>query len=449
MDKKTKQFIEKAKNVHGDGRYEYSNVVYKNVDTKVEIKCNVCETKFLMTPYSHLNKSAGCVTCGNNARRKTKESFIKESESIHGKGRYSYNKVIYTNAATEVTLFCNNCNKYFNQTPQNHITAKCGCTKCSNKLKTKDSDLFLDEMKNKYPNYNFDKTKYVNARTKLTYFCNICNSEKEQLPGPLRRNGCPDCSRKSGTFKQTYTLSQFIEKAKNVHGNDTYNYDAVKYTYNYDAVKYTNISTKIKIKCNGCGNVLLQTPSTHLSGKGCYDCKVLKPMPIEEFIERSEKVHGKGKYNYTLVHEKYKNNRSLVDIKCNVCGNISTKSVNSHLTGHGCKYCNNSRGEETIAKVLKENNIQFEREKKIDGCKHKRLLKFDFYLNDFNACIEFDGRQHFEVVEYFGEQTLLENQIRDGIKNKFCLNNNIPLLRIKYDVKDIETLVLDFINQFK
>lgn len=201
MDEKTKQFIEKAKNVHGDGRYDYSNVVYKNVDTKVEIKCNVCQSVFYNTPYRHVNEKRGCVACVDNSKRKTNDSFILDAENIYGKGTYNYDSVNYINNVTKVKILCNSCGEYFEKTPQLFLNSKCGCTKCSNKSKTKDSDLFLDEMKNKYPDYNFDKTKYVNARTKLTYFCNICNSEKEQLPGPLRRNGCPDCSRRNVALK--------------------------------------------------------------------------------------------------------------------------------------------------------------------------------------------------------------------------------------------------------
>lgn len=438
MEDKRKKFIEKAKEIHGENRYDYTNVIFKNVDTKVEIKCNTCGSIFFNTPYRHINQKRGCVTCVDNSKRKTTEHFIKESETIHGKGRYSYDKTNYINNVTEVTLYCNICKEYFQQTPQSHIISKCGCSKCALDNRIKDSDTFIKQVTEKYPDYNFDKTIYTTARNKVEYFCKVCNENKVQIAGSLLRNGCPDCSRKRGIQKQRDTKEQFIQKAVNKHGEGV---------YDYSEVEYFNNETKVKIKCNKCGKTLLQTPSTHLSGAGCYDCKVLKPRPIEQFISDSELIHGKGKYDYSLVHETYKNNRSLIKIKCNKCGNISTKTVDSHISGHSCKYCYTSKGEEIIAKYLTENNISFEREHKIDGCIHKRLLKFDFFLKDFNACIEFDGKQHFEVTEFFGgEQGLLETQIRDAVKNKFCLNNNIPLLRIKYDEQNIELLIKEFIS---
>ena len=49
-------------------------------------------------------------------------------------------------------------------------------------------------------------------------------------------------------------------------------------------------------------------------------------------------------------------------------------------------------------------------------------------------CIEFDGMQHFKIKEYWGgKKEFLEQQKRDHIKTNYCKDNNINLLRIKYD----------------
>ena len=59
---------------------------------------------------------------------------------------------------------------------------------------------------------------------------------------------------------------------------------------------------------------------------------------------------------------------------------------------------------------------------------------FDFYLTDYNVLIEYDGIQHFEARESSWNTTenLLKTQKRDQIKNEWCKNNNIPLIRIPY-----------------
>lgn len=87
---------------------------------------------------------------------------------------------------------------------------------------------------------------------------------------------------------------------------------------------------------------------------------------------------------------------------------------------------------------MEDNNIKYKPQKTFDGCKYKYKLSFDFYLIDHNMCIEYDGKQHYEDI-YNCPEEFKKTQLRDKIKNKFCKDNNIKLLRIKYDenVEDI------------
>ena len=61
-------------------------------------------------------------------------------------------------------------------------------------------------------------------------------------------------------------------------------------------------------------------------------------------------------------------------------------------------------------------------------------MPFDFYLPVKNIAIEYDGEQHFKSVDFFGgEETFKKQQLHDKIKTNYCKNNNISLLRIKFD----------------
>ena len=76
--------------------------------------------------------------------------------------------------------------------------------------------------------------------------------------------------------------------------------------------------------------------------------------------------------------------------------------------------------------------------------KYINVLKFDFYLPKFNICIEYDGQQHFNPWWNDKSGVEFENtQKRDEIKNQYCYNNNIKLIRVKFnnkkDLKDIIT----------
>jgi very-short-patch-repair endonuclease len=111
---------------------------------------------------------------------------------------------------------------------------------------------------------------------------------------------------------------------------------------------------------------------------------------------------------------------------------------NDHLSGHGCPICKNSLGEMKIWNYLTEKNIKFESQKKFDGCKNKRLLPFDFYLPEYNICIEYDGIQHYKAIDIFGgEKEFQKRKNLDKIKSEFCNSNNIKLIRIKYN-EDLE-----------
>ena len=98
-----------------------------------------------------------------------------------------------------------------------------------------------------------------------------------------------------------------------------------------------------------------------------------------------------------------------------------------------------SHGERRIYKYLIEHNISFKREKKFNDCFFKYRLPFDFYIPKYNLCIEFDGRHHFEEIR--GDFNLIKK--RDEIKNNYCKNNNIKLIRIPYSKSNEITSILE------
>lgn len=85
-------------------------------------------------------------------------------------------------------------------------------------------------------------------------------------------------------------------------------------------------------------------------------------------------------------------------------------------------------------KWLKSKDIRYITQKRFKDCKDKQLLPFDFYLPDYNLCIEFQGRQHYFMWRNEINQDRLEKQRQhDQIKKDYCKKNNIRLLEIKYN----------------
>ena len=109
--------------------------------------------------------------------------------------------------------------------------------------------------------------------------------------------------------------------------------------------------------------------------------------------------------------------------------------------------CIKTYGEEKISKVLQQNNISFIREFIFPDCvfpKTKAKARFDFYVNN-QYVIEFDGKQHFTENSFF-QQSLEDIQNNDNIKNQYCKQHSIPIIRIPYyHLEDliIEDLLLD------
>ena len=93
-------------------------------------------------------------------------------------------------------------------------------------------------------------------------------------------------------------------------------------------------------------------------------------------------------------------------------------------------------------------NVKYKKQYKFKDCKFKRQLPFDFYLPDYNVLIEFDGLQHCVIKQYFGGyEGFVDTKIRDTIKNIYCKENNIKLIRISYnELKNINNILNKELN---
>lgn len=137
----------------------------------------------------------------------------------------------------------------------------------------------------------------------------------------------------------------------------------------------------------------------------------------------------------------YDNNYSVqaLDFKCS-CGNIFTTSINSFTNGKTrCDNCSGSisRYEDTVRRYLNSINIKYIPEFVINSCRDILPLPFDFCLKESGKLIEVDGVQHFEPTTFCSKVLNAEENLEyvkkhDEIKNNYCKQWNIPLLRISY-----------------
>jgi hypothetical protein len=339
------KFIEKARKIHGN-KYDYSKVIYINNKAKINIICPE-HGVFEQTPDKHINRKQGCPKCSNNYKL-TIDDFIKKSKEIHG-DKYDYSQVLYINNNSNVKIICpihgifeqvakihmngSNCpmcygrnkknddiinilskkhnNKYdyslvnyINpQTPIKIICPKHGifeqtfnthkngheCPKCHGLNKTNEE--YINEAKEIHGNkYDYSLVNYIDSTTKIDIICLLHGTFNQMPSAHLQGQGCPKCKGLSITEKKTKTTEEFINAAKEIHGDK----------YDYSNINYTNCKDKILINCPEHGE-FQQVPDSHLQGCGCPKCS-LKYDKVEnelkefitslniEIIENSKKI---------------------------------------------------------------------------------------------------------------------------------------------------------------
>jgi len=353
----------------------------------------------------------------------TTEQFVSKAKEIHG-DKYDYSLVDYINNNTKIKIICPEHGEFY-QRPRGHLSGD-KCKKCGFNHTSKED--FLKKAKEIHGDkYDYSKIDYKSISVSIKIKCNT-HGIFEQTPSThiLKKSGCPKCY---GNKK--LTTDEIIEKFSKFHNKK----------YDYSLMIYKNMKTNINIICNQLFSdgtihgVFSQNPNTHKT-HGCPACAKIY---TEDFIKNSIIIH-KDKYDYSLVN--YISAKTKVEIICKKHGEFN-QTPNNHLLGDGCPRCRESKGELIIHNFLKENNIEYFTQKTFKGCKHKNLLRFDFFIEKYNLCIEYDGSQHFKIWKRFekNDDNLKLRILRDNIKNKYCLDNKINLLRIKYNENVIEKLV--------
>jgi len=399
---------------------------------RFSVICHICGSKLIL----RLDSLHQCLKCANNNRTFNNIDFIFKANIVHPK-KYDYSLVEYVNSYTKIKIICKKCNSIFLQKPCGHLRGK-GCLNCANNNKSYNNMDFIRKAEIKHPGkYDYSLVKYIGSKTKVKIICKKCNNIFEQIASThLDGRGCTKCA----NDKQSSNNEDFISKANIVHPGK----------YDYSLVEYINAKTKVKIICKKCNLVFLQLPHSHLSGRGCRRCKIrIEPYNSEDFIFKANIVHP-GKYDYSLVE--YINAKTKVKIICKKCNSVFLQLPHSHLSGRGCPKCNESKGENRVAKYLSENNISFIPQKTFKTLRDINPLFPDFYLDDLILLIEYDGHGHY--IPCFGstpeekQKNLEDTQRRDKVKNEWAKANNIPLLRIPYwDYDRIEELIEAFILQ--
>lgn len=284
-----------------------------------------------------------------------------------------------------------------------------------------DTAKFIERAKEKHGDkYDYSKVIYKNFQTKVLIICPE-HGEFEQAPAQHIHygNGCSKCFRQGFAAKVNLGKDRFIERSKKKHGNK----------YDYSKVNYIDHATKVTIICP-IHKEFQQTPASHIRGWGCDKCGGSAKLDTEEFVAKAKLRHGTDRYDYSKSVYIGANNKLI--ITCKTHGDFEQLARN-HLYGKGCPVCSASQAEVAVEEYLKQMGYKYETQVEYLDCKDQKVLPFDFRItleDGSRILLEVDGDQHRRMV--FTQEAFEYTQRHDKIKNDYCLQNGINLIRLEY-----------------
>ena len=257
---------------------------------------------------------------------------------------------------------------------------------------------------------------YVNSQTKIRVKHNICGNIYEVAPSNFLNRGsrCPYCS---GNHKKTD--AEFKHEV----------YDLVGSEYNF-LDKYINSKVKLRVKHNECGHIYKVEPDAFLRGNRCPVCSASTNKTDAQFKQEIVDLVG----NEYVFLDPYVNSYTKLRVKHNKCDNTYEVRPADFLSHHTrCPFCNSSKGETIISKILDTFSIKYEPQKNFDDLVDTVYLSYDFYIPSQSILIEYQGIQHYEPIDYFGGEAKLKiQQKHDKMKADYAKYHHYNLIAVPY-----------------
>jgi hypothetical protein len=181
--------------------------------------------------------------------------------------------------------------------------------------------------------YDYSQVVYRDSQTQVTILCLEHGVFQQRPDEHLQNHGCPRCGVETRAGARRMSLTDFVARAKEFHGE----------AYDYRHAKYVNCDAPITIICPRHG-AFEQTPYSHLVGSGCRLCAYdeqtrSRRLTTQEFIEKARQVHSD---NYDYASTAYVDGKTPVAIVCRTHGTF-LQIASSHLAGRGCPACGKER----------------------------------------------------------------------------------------------------------
>lgn len=360
------------------------------------------------------------------SKRKTQDEYVNElavkNPIVKLVGKYINNR-------TPVMHYCEAHDIYWDAVPSNVLRGN-GCKKCrseriGNALR-KSKERYIQELALNNPTIKLVGT-YVGTNIPTEHYCEIHKTISKIAPyNALHGAGCVQChSEKIGNHRRKSEHEYVAELG-------------VKNPTVKLVGTYVNANTPVAHYCEVHQIVWDISPTAALQGQGCQYCKSER---IGNALRKSEDQYVKELLMVNpniILCGKYQNSNTPTLHRCLIHDYEWSPTPSNVLREHGCPKCNESKGEAQITQWLRQHKIINTPQKRFLECFDTKPLPFDFYIQELNVCIEYQGEHHYRPVNFGGisdeeaYNNFLITQHHDEIKRNYCTSNNIKLICIPY-----------------
>lgn len=373
------------------------------------------------------------------SKKKTHEEFIRDLKIRNE------NNIIplgyYKGMAEKIEVKCGDCNHQWFVKPNNLLSGNSGCPNCKGNFATnqKSREKIAEKIRQLGEGFLILE-QFINHKTPIEIKCLNCNHVNEVEASNFlksKKYPCRYCDFKNNEI----TKYNFEEKIRNRHGDKL-----------VSLTSYVDANTKVTMRCHKHG-VVEMLPSNVVRCEGCIECKFDIKRKTLKIFKREVLLLKGDEYEVTGIYIK---SSSPIEIKHNVCGHVWKPYANSFLRGSGCPECSYSKGEQQIKEILNNFEMQWDGQHSFNELRgaNKKKLSFDFIINR-GILVEYDGESHFYPIDFAGRglewatEKFIGGKRRDCIKNQYCIDNSIPLIRIPYwEFNSIESILENTLIHF-
>ena len=430
--------------------YKLISTEYKNNKTKLNLICN--KGHEIQMTFDSLKRGCRCKRCSTSNRKiNPKDSFAQYHIDNTDKdfiNKYWSDKNIINpfsikpNSPKKIWIKCQEKDYHGDYEIQcSHFTRGQRCSYCAGK-KIHPKDSFGQWIIDKYGDDAIEK--YWSNKNTIDPFT-IAPQSNKKVWLKSQNNTFKECEIVCNNFY--YRISPLSYDRKTYEEVKEY-IEKEKYILLTPKENFKNISIqKLKVKCPK-NHIWYTTFSKFRDGIRCEKCGSLrtglKNRLTYDFVKSEIEKTG-----YKLLSKEYTNEKSELLIECDE-GHKYKTSWGRFRDGIRCTECSMSIGERQIKDFLKQNNITYERQYSYSNLKSDfgRLLRFDFYLPDYNLLIEYQGEFHDDSINYRRNKKAVERAMKyDQYKREYCNLYNIDLLEIWYwDFENINKILKEKLN---